>query len=143
MAEPKTKATDVPVESFLDAVEPESRRQHGFELAQIFRDVTEVEPRMWGPTMIGYGIFRYAPVKGSNKAHDWPKVAFSPRRAKISLYGLKDQPGSQELLPRLGKYTEGKGCVYINKPADVDLDVLRQLIALAWAGPDESEECGC
>ncbi len=143
MAEPKTKPTDVPVESFLDAVVPASRRLHGFEIDQIFREVTGAEPRMWGPSMIGYGIFRYAPAKSPNKAYDWPKVAFSPRRAKISLYGLKDQPGSEELLPRLGKYTEGKGCVYINKPADVDLEVLRQLIALAWAGPDQSDSCAC
>ncbi|MFT0846378.1 DUF1801 domain-containing protein [Actinomycetaceae bacterium L2_0104] len=143
MADPKTKPTQVSVESFLNAVTPESRRRHGFELDQIFRDVTRAEPVMWGPSIIGYGSYRYTPAASPGKATDWPKVAFSPRKAKISLYGLKDQPGAEELLPRLGKYTEGKGCVYINKPADVDTAVLRELIALAWSRPDETGDYSC
>ena len=73
---------------------------------------------------------------------DWPKTAFAPRKSALSLYGLKDMPEGAALLPQLGRYTEGAGCVYIRKLDDVDLDVLRQLIAIAWARGDDDEPAG-
>ena len=65
------------------------------------------------------------------------KTAFSPRKAQLSLYGLKDLPDGAELLPELGKYTEGAGCVYVKKLDDIDLGVLRRLIAIAWGRGDD------
>ena len=79
--------------------------------------------------MIGYGDVHYTSHTG--REGDWFQLGFSPRKAKISLYGLE---GDEELLAKLGKHTRGAGCVYINKPEDVDLDVLEEMIRVAWAG---------
>jgi hypothetical protein len=68
------------------------------------------------------------------------KTAFSPRKAQLSLYGLKDQAGGAELPPQLGTYTAGKGCIYVKKLDDIDLDVVRKLIAIAWSRGDEPAE---
>ena len=67
----------------------------------------------------------------------WPKTGFSPRKAQLSLYGLKDLPEGAALLPQLGTYTEGAGCIYVKKLDDIDLDVLRRLIAIAWQRGDD------
>jgi len=131
----KTKPTNVPVEEFLLGVVPPKRQSDGVALAEIFREVTGTEPVMWGPTMVGYGSFHYASASGSTEG-DWPRVAFSPRKAQLSLYGLKDLPEQVRLLPQLGTYTEGVGCVYVKKLEDVDLSVMRQLIAMAWNRTD-------
>ena len=139
MVEPKTKPTDADVGAFLEAATPAKRRADGLTLAEIFGAVTGVEPLLWGPTMIGYGTYRYvSPVNPRNRG-DWPKTGFSPRKAQLSLYGLKDLPAGAELLPKLGKYTEGAGCVYVRKLEDIDLDVLRKLIAIAWSRSDDPD----
>ncbi len=85
---------------------------------------------MWGPTMIGYGQVHYKYATG--REGDWFKLGFSPRKAKLSLYGLTDSPETKALLPQLGKYTVGASCLYVNKPEDIDLAVLEELIRLAW-----------
>ncbi|GAA2240090.1 hypothetical protein GCM10010401_10880 [Rarobacter faecitabidus] len=139
MAEPKTKPTDVAPQDFLAAVEPARRRDEGLVLADIFREVTGAEPVMWGPTIVGYGEYRYiSPANPRTRGH-WPKTGFSPRKSKLSLYGLKDLPRGAALLPALGKYTEGAGCVYVTKLADIDLQVLRELIAIAFSRGDDPE----
>lgn len=139
MSEPKTKPTDADVQAFLKAATPARRREDGLALAAIFAEVTGAEPVMWGPTMVGYGSFRYISPANPRTRGDWPKVAFSPRKAQLSLYGLKDLPEGAALLPELGKYTEGAGCVYVRKLDDVDPGVLRRLIAIAWAREDDPE----
>jgi hypothetical protein len=87
--------------------------------------------------MVGYGSYRYVSPSDPRRRGEWPKTAFSPRKAQLSLYGLKDLPAGAELLPELGKYTEGAGCVYVKKLDDIDLDVLRRLIAIAWGRGDD------
>lgn len=139
MAEIKTGPTDASVEQFLDAATPARRREDGLRLAEIFREVTGTDPVMWGPSMVGYGSYRYISPNNPRTRGDWPKTAFSPRKAQLSLYGLKDRAEGAELLPRLGTYTEGAGCVYVKKLDDIDLDVLRELIAIAWAREDDPE----
>lgn len=139
MSEIKTHATDVDPGAFLAAVVPARRREDGFALAEIFRDVTGTGPVMWGPSMVGYGSYRYVSPSDPRRRGEWPKVAFSPRKAQLSLYGLKDLPEGAELLPRLGTYTEGAGCVYVKKLDDIDLDVLRRLIAIAWTRQDDPD----
>ena len=139
MAEPKTRPTDASVDAFLDAATPARRRADGLVLADVFREVTGVEPVMWGPSMVGYGTYRYISPANPRTRGDWPKTAFSPRKASLSLYGLKDLPEGADLLPSLGVYTEGAGCVYVKKLDDIDLDVLRRLIAIAFARPDDLE----
>ncbi len=139
MAEAKTKPTDADVEEFLLGASPAKRREDGLALAGIFREVTGEDPVMWGPTIVGYGSFRYISPANPRTCGDWPKTGFSPRKAQLSLYGLKDLPEGAELLPSLGTYTEGAGCVYVKKLEDIDLGVLRRLIAIAWSRGDDPE----
>lgn len=89
--------------------------------------------------MVGYGSYRYISPSDPKRRGQWPKVAFSPRKAQLSLYGLKDLPDGAALLPELGAYTEGAGCVYVKKLDDVDVDVLRRLVAIAWSREDDPE----
>jgi hypothetical protein len=135
--EPKTKPTDADVQAFLQAAQPARRATEGQELNGIFREVTGVDPVMWGPSMVGYGSYEYVSPANPRTRGTWPKTAFSPRRAALTLYGLKDRPEGAALLPKLGTFTEGAGCVYVKKLADVDLDVLRELIAIAWRRDDQ------
>ena len=137
MSEPKTKPTDASVADFIASAATERRRSEGVTLANIFTEVTGAEPVMWGPSMIGYGTYRYVSPNNPRTHGDWPKTAFSPRKAQLTFYGLKDLPAADALLPRLGTYTEGAGCIYAKKLEDLDLDVLRQLIAIAWSRGDD------
>ncbi|MFP7762027.1 DUF1801 domain-containing protein [Marisediminicola sp. LYQ85] len=136
MAENKTGPTDASVDDFLAAATPARRRDDGLRLAEILREVTGVEPVVWGPSMVGYGSYRYVSPANPRTHGDWPKVAFSPRKAALSIYGLKDLSEGAALLPSLGTFTEGAGCVYVKKLEDVDLEVLKRLIAIAWSRPD-------
>ena len=137
MSEPKTQPTTADVTAFLESATPAKRREDGLALAEIFREVTGAAPVLWGPSMVGYGSYRYVSPSDPKRQGDWPKVAFSPRKAQLSLYGLKDRPEGTALLPRLGRYTEGAGCVYVKKLEDIDLGVLRRLIAIAWTREDD------
>lgn len=134
---PKTQATDAGVMAFLEAATPVKRREDGLALAEIFREVTGVDPVLWGPTMVGYGRYQYVSPANPRTRGDWPKTGFSPRKAQLSIYGLKDLPAGAAMLPELGKFTEGAGCVYVRKLEDIDLGVLRKLIAIAWAREDD------
>lgn len=134
-----TQPTDASVEDFLDAATPERRRADGKALAAIFHDVTGTDPVMWGPSIVGYGSYHYISPANPRTRGDWPKVGFSPRKASLSIYGLKDLPEGAALLPSLGTYTEGAGCVDVKRLDDVDLDVLRRLVAIAFARGDDEE----
>jgi hypothetical protein len=127
MAKNITQETDNSVIDFINAVEDEQKRKDSFELLGIFREVTGFEPKMWGPSIIGFGSYHYKYASG--REDDAPLGGFSPRKAAISLYLLCDIEGQQpELLSRLGKYKNGKSCVYINKLSDVKVDVMKELI---------------
>jgi len=139
MSEIKTQPTDADVVAFLDAAATPRRVAEGHTLAEIFKEVTGAEPVMWGPTMVGYGSYHYISPSNPRTRGDWPKTGFSPRKAKLSLYSLKDLPAGASLLPSLGKYTEGMGCIYVNKLEDIDLEVLRKLVAIAWNREDDPE----
>ena len=142
MAEAKTKPTQVSVEEFIAAVEPASKREDAPVLDALFRKVTGMPPRMWGPTIIGYGEYHYRYPSG--REGDMCRVGFSPRKAKHSLYigcacGGKEGPAFEALLARLGKHSRGDGgCLYVNKLADIDLAVLEEMIALGWQNSFET-----
>lgn len=138
MAEQRTQPTDASVEAFLDAAQPARRVEEGHRLAQLMREETGEEPVMWGPSMVGFGSYRYvSPSRTSRTEGEWPKVGFSPRKGALSLYGLKDLPEGAALLPELGGYTEGAGCVYVKRLELVDEAVLRRLVRIAHARPDD------
>ena len=139
MSQPKTVPTDANVHDFLEAAATARRREEGLRLAEIFREVTGTDPVMWGPTMVGYGSFRYVSPVNPRTRGTWFKTGFSPRKAQLTFYGLNDLPEATALLPKLGTYTEGVSCVYAKKLDDIDLDVLRRLIAIAWARDNDPE----
>jgi hypothetical protein len=130
MAENKTAPTDVPVEAFLASVEHPVRRQDGETVVELMRDITGQEPVMWGPSIIGFGSYHYKYASGHEG--DAAAVGFSPRKGNLALYGLTYAPESAPLLERLGKHKTGAACLYVNKLADIDLDVLKELIELGY-----------
>ncbi|MGP9529728.1 DUF1801 domain-containing protein [Glutamicibacter sp. AOP5-A2-18] len=134
----KTLPTDVDVHEFIAAATPAKRRVDGEELERIFSEVTGETPVMWGPSIVGYGTYTYVSPSNPKNTGLWPKTGFSPRKAQLSIYGLKDMPEGAALLEQLGKYTEGMGCVYVRKLEDIDLEVLKKLIAIAASRPDQT-----
>ena len=127
MYEPKTKETDHNVIEFIENfVENPKKREDAYKLLDIFTETTGYEAKMWGPSIIGFGSYHY--VYKSGHEGDAPLVGFSPRKAKISLYFATGDTKREELLKRFGKHTSGKSCIYINKLADIDVDVLKDLI---------------
>lgn len=127
MAELKTKPTNESVEEFLNKVEPAKRREDGFALLKLFKDVTKLEPQMWGESIVGFGKYRYESERSSQKG-DWPLVGFSPRKQNLSLYIMSGFDNYQDILPKLGKHKTSVGCLYVNKLSDVDLELLAELI---------------
>jgi hypothetical protein len=125
MAEAKTQRTKASVAGFIAAVEGDTRRKDATALDRLFRDITGEKPAMWGPTIIGYGSYE-------GPTGTWPRTGFSPRKANLVLYVLADYKGRDALLKRLGKHKTGKACLYINKLADVDETVLRELMQRCW-----------
>ena len=135
----KTKATEVGVADFIAAV-PEARRREEAEMIDaMHRRVTGLDPKMWGPSIIGYGSYDY--VYDSGHSGTMCRAGFSPRKAAMTLYlmghYLDRQPEADALLARLGKHKTGKSCLYLGKLTDVDLTVLEQLVALSWDSMNE------
>ena len=129
MAENKTKPTKVSVAAFIDAITDPSRRSDAKVLVKLMQNAAGEKPKMWGPSIIGFGSHHY--TYDSGREGDMPVVAFSPRKAATVLYGLSS---SEALMARLGKHTRGKGCLYIKKLADVDQKVLEAMVAKSVAG---------
>jgi len=127
----KTKVTEVTVEDFLETVEPPIRREDGKVLVQLMQRVSGEAPKMWGPTIIGFGSYRYKYESGAEGVS--LKMGFSPRKANLAFYLPKTEE-RETLLGKLGKFSRGKSCVYINKLADVDMGVLETLVSTAWRG---------
>ena len=130
MAENKTHATDASVDGFLAAVDHPVRRADGLRLLTLMSEITGERPLMWGPSIVGFGQYHYKYATG--REGDAAAVGFSPRKASLSLYGVTYSPEAAELLERLGKHKTGAGCLYVNKLADVDEAVLRELIRTGY-----------
>ena len=125
-ADQKTKTTAVDPMAFLAAVDHPTRRADGLALDEMFRRVTGWEPRLWGSSMIGYGSYHY--TYDSGREGDFLATGFSPRKANLSIYIMPGYQDYSDDLARLGKHKMGKSCLYINKLADVDMDVLERLV---------------
>lgn len=122
----KTKENDNSVITFIEAVENVKKREDAYQLLDIFTETTGYQAKMWGTSIIGFGAYHYKYASGHEG--DAPLVGFSPRKSKISLYFATDEPTREELLKDFGKHTSGKACVYINKIADIDIEILKALI---------------
>jgi len=126
MAGNKTKITSKDVGAFIASVPHPTRRADAVVLDRLFRDITGWQPRMWGPTIIGYGQYHYTYESG--RSGDFLATGFSPRKASLSIYVMPGYAEFGPILARLGKHKMGKSCLYINKLADIDTGVLQDLI---------------
>jgi hypothetical protein len=126
MAEMKTKPTEVSVDAFLDKVTDDKTRKDCDILINLMEKVTGEKPVMWGSSIVGFGKYHYK----YNSGHEGEicLTGFSPRKGNLSLYVLAGVEGQNDLLAKLGKYKAGKGCLYIKKLDDVDINVLETLI---------------
>jgi hypothetical protein len=126
MTENKTKPTSISVTAFINAIADQTKRADAKAIVKLMQKATGEKPRMWGPSIIGFGSYHYTYESG--REGDMPIVGFSPRKAAIVFYLGLGAGGSEKLLAKLGKHTTGKGCLYIKKLADVDQEVLEGLV---------------
>jgi hypothetical protein len=129
MAENKTKPTNVDVDRFLDGIEDPGRRNDCLKLAALMEDITGHKPRMWGDSIVGFGDYHYKYASG--REGEWFQCGFSPRKQNLTVYVMGYLEIFEGILKDLGTYKNGKGCLYIKRLEDVDLDVLRKLIELS------------
>ena len=126
MADLKTKPTQVSVASFLNAIPDEARRKDCKTVAKMMEQVSGEKPKMWGPSIVGFGQYHYKYASGHEG--DSCLVGFSSRKGDISLYVTAGFEGREPLLARLGKHKTGKVCLYVRRLADIDLEVLESLV---------------
>ncbi|WP_047986185.1 DUF1801 domain-containing protein [Ornithinibacillus californiensis] len=126
MYELKTKENDSSVLEFIESVDSPKKKEDAYKLLDIFTETTGYPAKMWGASIIGFGSYHYKYATGHEG--NAPLVGFSPRKAKISLYFATGDTEREKLLNEFGKHTTGKACVYINKVADIDVEVLKSLI---------------
>lgn len=128
MAGIKTKQTRADVHEFINTfADTEQKRKDGFELLELMQDFTGFEPKMWGPSIIGFGSYHYKSDRSTQEG-DWPLVGFSPRKAAISLYVYTGSEKHAHLLEDLGKFKMGKACIYVKKLSDINQDALKKLM---------------
>lgn len=126
MAEPKTKPTKASVKEFLNQIPEKERREDCFTVAKIMEEITGDKPKMWGPSIVGFGSYHYKYASG--REGDWPIAAFSPRKKDLTLYLTPGFEKDHELMEKLGKHSTGKSCLYIKCLSDIHVPTLKKLI---------------
>ena len=126
MSELKTKPTLMEPKAFIDGLSDEKKRNDADVLLTIMSDITQQQPTMWGDSLIGFGQYKYQYASG--RKGEWFRVGFSPRKQNLSIYVGAGMSANPELLKNLGKHKTSKACLYINKLADIDMDVLEAII---------------
>ncbi|NEN24387.1 DUF1801 domain-containing protein [Cryomorpha ignava] len=128
MAKNKTSETAASVEEFINALaDTEQKREDSFALLKIMQEHTGYKPKMWGPSIIGYGSYHYKYDSGHEG--EGPLVGFSPRKKEFSLYVFTGMAEHEHLVQNLGKFRKGKACIYIKKVEDIDLNVLKEVMS--------------
>jgi len=135
MAENKTVPTDQSVDDFLNAIEDEQKRKDSFMLLNLMREVTVLEPRMWGSSIVGFGSYHYRYASG--REGDTMLVGFSPRKQNLTIYNMGGIDPDDNRFKKLGKHTTGKGCLYIKRLDDIDLPTLKSLVAASFTRTKE------
>jgi hypothetical protein len=133
----KTQITDVAIEAFLETLPSDARQSEAHMILALMAGLIEAPPKMWGPSIIGFGVRHYKYESGREGTS--PIVAFSPRKAQLVFYGLGVAGQTAETLGRLGKHTTGKGCLYVKKLSDIDKKTLGEIIAEAWHASNDSQ----
>jgi hypothetical protein len=131
MAKNKTTETNCSVTEFINKVENEVKRSDSFTLIEILKSITGFEPKMWGPTIIGFGSYHYKYESGHEG--DAPLAGFSPRKDSLVLYFASEYENREVLLSQLGKHKSSKACVYVKKLGDIDIKVLERMIINSMA----------
>lgn len=129
--ENKTRATGADVLDFLEKVSPENKKQDCLAIHRLLEEVSGYPAVMWGPAMVGYGNYHYTYESG--REGDFFRVGFSPRKQNITLYIMPGFHRFDELMEKLGRYKTGKSCLYINRLSDVDVNILKELVAASLA----------
>ena len=125
MAELKTKPTTTSVDVLIQGVAGEGRRQDCVALLAMMKRVTGTEPTVWSSGIVGFGTYHYKYASG--REGDWFEIGFAPRKANLAVYVMPGLDRFGDVLARLGTYKTGKGCLYINKLAEVDTAVLKKI----------------
>lgn len=143
MAKPnKTNETEVNVTDFVNSyVENEQKKADSFQLIKMMSDWSGFEPKMWGPTIIGFGSYHYKYASGHKG--DAPIIGFSPRKAEFSLYVYSPTEENKPLLDELGQFKMGKACIYVKKLSDVNIETLEKLCRNTISYINENHECAC
>jgi hypothetical protein len=142
MAKNKTIETAVSVSDFINSyVESEQKKIESFHLIEVMSEWSGFEPKMWGPTILGFGSYHYKYASGHEG--DAPLIGFSPRKAEFSLYVYSPVEEQKQLLENLGKFKMGKACIYVKKLSDINLETLKELCKATIAYLNEHHECGC
>jgi Domain of unknown function (DU1801) len=128
MAEPKTKPTSQSVKDFLNQISDEERRADCFAVAKIMEEITGEKPKMWGPSIVGFGSYHYKYASG--REGDWPEMGFSPRKKDLTLYIMMGFEKHADLMEKLGKHSTSKSCLYIKRLSDVHIPTLKKLIKI-------------
>ncbi|MEO9485126.1 MAG: DUF1801 domain-containing protein [Ekhidna sp.] len=138
----KTIETEVSVQDFINSyVENDQKKEDSHRLIDLMKEWSGFEPKMWGPTIVGFGGYHYKYASGHEG--DAPIIAFSPRKAQFSLYVYSQTEKSDLLLNDFGKFKMGKSCIYVKKLADIDISVLEKLCKETIAYLNEHHECSC
>jgi len=138
----KTNETEISVTDFINSyVESEQKRSDSFQLVEKMTLWSGFQPKMWGPTIVGFGSYHYHYESGHEG--DMPLLGFSPRKAALSLYVFSPTEGNKQLLDDLGKYKMGKACIYIKRLSDINSAVLEKMCNATMAYLNEHHECAC
>ena len=142
MAKNKTTETKVKVSEFIESfVENDQKKADTYKLIDLMTEWSGFQPKMWGPTIIGFGSYHYKYASGHEG--DAPMLGFSPRKAQFSLYVYSKTKKSDALLQDLGKFKMGKACIYFKKLSDIDVEVVEKLSRETIAYLNEHHECAC
>lgn len=126
MAQNKTQPTDKSVKTFIDSIDDQQKRADSYSLLALMKEVTGCEPKMWGPSIIGFDQYHYKYESG--REGNFLKVGFSPRKRELSIYLMCSFEKQAETMKKLGKHRTGKSCLYVKRLEDIDLDVLKDLV---------------
>lgn len=126
MSQNKTQPTDKSVKTFIDSLDDQQKIADSYSLLDLMREVTGCEPKMWGPSIIGFDQYHYKYESG--REGDFLKVGFSPRKRELSIYLMCSLEKNKDLLSKLGKHRTGKSCLYVKRLEDINMDVLRDLV---------------
>jgi hypothetical protein len=130
MAKNKTAETANSVTNFINQVGEENKRKDSFHLIELYKTITGFEPKMWGPSIVGFGSYHYKYASGHEG--DAPMAGFSPRKSSLVIYVTESFDNRVELLSQLGKHTSSKVCLYVKKLSDINLDILEKIIRTAF-----------